>query len=69
MQNILQDALGLLVVGNQLVTDYGNNVPEARRLLDSFFQIPPNGGLNAQQQNAISSESFHFPRSAYVAFG
>jgi len=43
MQNILQDSLDLLTVGTQLVTDYGNNVAEARRLLDSFFQVetPP----------------------------
>lgn len=66
MQNNLQDSLGLLTVGVQLVTDYGNNVGEARRLLDSFFQVasPP---MTAAQLQAIGSKDSRSPRRTFVA--
>jgi hypothetical protein len=63
MQEVLQDSLDLLGIGVQLVTDYGNNVEEARRLLDSFFK-QPKGNLNAQQLNAILSEFHLSPKSS-----
>lgn len=54
MQTILQDCSDLLFVGSQLVTDYNNNVAEARRLLDSFFQVQ--GGMNNAQLVVIASK-------------
>lgn len=65
MQNILQDSLDLLGVGNQLVIDYSNNVGEARRLLDSFFQVgsPP---MTADQLQAMQSEYSHSQGGMYL---
>jgi len=54
MQNILQDSLDLLRVGTQLVTDYNNNVAEARRLLDSFFRVA-NPPMTAAQLQTIGT--------------
>jgi hypothetical protein len=64
MQNLLEDSLGLLEVGTRLVTDYNNNVGEARRLLDSFFQVasPP---MTQAQLQAIESEYSCSPRVKY----
>jgi hypothetical protein len=55
MQNLVQDSYDLGRMGLQLVTDYSNNVAEARRLLDSFFQVqtPP---MTASQLQAIHSK-------------
>jgi hypothetical protein len=66
MQNVLQDSLGLLTVGVQLVTDYGNNVGEARRLLDSFFQVA-NPPMTAAQLQAIRSKYSQSPRRTFLA--
>lgn len=54
MQNLLNDALSLAVIGQQLASDYGRNVAEARRLLDSFFEVekPP---MTTTQLSDISS--------------
>jgi peptide methionine sulfoxide reductase MsrA len=66
MQNNLQDSLGLLTVAAQLVTDYGNDVGEARRLLDSFFEVekPP---MTAAQLQAIGSKYSRSQRRIFVA--
>jgi hypothetical protein len=66
MQNNLQDSLGLLGVGAQLVTDYNNNVGEARRLLDSFFQVE-NPPMTAAQLQAIGSKYSRSSRRTFVA--
>lgn len=60
MQNILQDSYDLGNIGLALVIDYSNNVPEAKRLLDSFFQVttPP---MTATQLQSIQSKRFPFP--------
>jgi hypothetical protein len=55
MQRLLKDSLNLLEVGTKLATDYGNDVEEARRLLDSFFKVasPP---MTSDELSAIASE-------------
>lgn len=53
MQNILQDSYDLSTIGIQLVSDYENNVAEARRLIDSFFQVQ-NPPMTAAQLEEIS---------------
>lgn len=63
MEKNLQVSLGLLTVGAQLVTDYGNNIEEARRLLDSFFRVS-NPPMTAAQLQAIGSK--YSPRQNFL---
>lgn len=55
MKQILQDAYELGTIGSQLVSDYKSNVAEARRLLDSFFQVQ-NPPMNENELKVISGE-------------
>jgi hypothetical protein len=55
LNNLATDAQSLGLIGIQLANDYANNVGAARRLLDSFFQVP-NPPMNQQQLQAIYSE-------------